>query len=77
MRTRSGHGVKWEQWSEATAVALPVPLPSGAPGAVGAVWPGRRVEVVAEEILLSTLASACAVVSQYTMMESDYTQKRA
>lgn len=77
VRTRSGHGVKWEQWSEATAVALPVPLPSGAPGAVGAVWPGRRVEVVAEEILLSTLASACAVVSQYTMMESDYAQKRA
>lgn len=77
VRTRLGHGLTREQWSEATAVALPVPLPSGAPGAVGAVWRGRRVDVVAEEILLSTLASACTVVSQYTMMERDYSRKRA
>lgn len=77
VRTRQGHGLTREQWSEATAVALPAPLPSGALGAVGAVWRGRRADVVAEEILLSTLASACAVVSQYTMMESDYSRKRA
>ena len=73
-RTRAAQGLKRHIWrSDAdnagdagavTAIALPVPLLSGARGAVGAVWPGRRVDIVAEEILLSTLASACSVVSQ-------------
>ena len=69
-QTRAAQGLKRALWrgaesnvSRVTAVALPVPLPSGACGAVGAVWPGRRIDIVAEEILLSTLASACTVVS--------------
>lgn len=65
LRTRTADGLKREQWqSKVTAVALPVPLPSGQRGAVGAVWPGVRAEVSAEEILLSTLASACSLVTQ-------------
>ncbi|MGE5333794.1 MAG: hypothetical protein ACM3N4_03765 [Nitrososphaerota archaeon] len=65
-RTRTADGLKREQWqSRVTAVALPVPLPSGERGAVGAVWPGIRETVAAEEILLSTLATACSVVSEY------------
>jgi len=43
-----------------------VPLPCGESGAVGAVWPGVRMEVEAERVVLSTLASACSLVSQYT-----------
>lgn len=65
LRTRTADGLKREQWqSRVTAVALPVLLPSGQRGAVGAVWPGVRETVAAEEILLSTLATACSVVSE-------------
>ena len=78
VRTRDAPRLNREQWrSEVTAVALPVPLLSGGRGAVGAVWPGRRVDVAAEGILLSTLASACTVVSQYSMMEGDSSRKRS
>lgn len=67
MRTRTADGLKREQWhSRVTAVALPVPLPGGTQGAVGAVWPGVRAEVAAEKLLLSTLASACSLVTEYT-----------
>ena len=66
-RTRTADGLKREQWqNKVTAVAFPVPLPCGESGAVGAVWPGVRMEVEAERVVLSTLASACSLVSQYT-----------
>ena len=65
LRTSTADGMKREQWkSKVTAVALPVPLPCGRRGAVGAVWRGMRAEVAAEEVLLSTLASACSLVSE-------------
>lgn len=65
LRTSMADGMKREQWqSKVTAVALPVPLHCGQRGAVGAVWRGMRMEVVAEEVLLATLASACSVVSE-------------
>ena len=65
LRTSTADGMKREQWqSKVTAVALPVPLPCGGRGAVGAVWRGMRAEVAAEEVLLSTLASACSLVSE-------------
>lgn len=64
-RARTDGGLKRELWqNQMTAVALPVPLSCGGRGAVGAVWQGVRAEVAAEEILLSTLASACSLVSQ-------------
>jgi excisionase family DNA binding protein len=66
-RASAADGLKREQWqSRVTAVALPVPLPTGQRGAVGAVWPGVRMDVAAEGILLSTLASACSLVSEYS-----------
>jgi excisionase family DNA binding protein len=66
LRTRTADGVKREQWqNKVTAVALPMPLPFGRCGAVGAVWPGVRNDVLAERVVLSTLASACSLVSQY------------
>ena len=65
LRASTADGMKREQWkSKVTAVALPVPLPCGRRGAVGAVWRGMRAEVAAEEVLLSTLASACSLVSE-------------
>jgi excisionase family DNA binding protein len=64
-QTRGANGLRREQWqSRVTAVALSLALPAGDRVAVGAVWPGVRAEVKAEEILLSTLASACSLVSQ-------------
>lgn len=66
-RVSAADGLKREQWqSRVTAVALPVPLPSGQRGAVGAVWPGVRMDIASEGILLSTLASACSLVSEYS-----------
>lgn len=71
-RTRAADGLKREQWqSRVTAVALPVSLPRGGYGAVGAVWPGVRTEVAAEGIVLSTLASACSLVTQYASSGCD------
>ena len=65
-RASTADGLKREQWqNKVTAVAFPVPLPHGQSGAVGAVWPGVRTEVEAEGVVLSTLASACSLVSQY------------
>jgi excisionase family DNA binding protein len=65
-RTSAADGLKREQWqNKVTAVAFPVPLPCGQSGAVGAVWPGVRTAVDAEGVVLSTLASACSLVSQY------------
>ncbi|HEY7343831.1 MAG TPA: GAF domain-containing protein [Ktedonobacterales bacterium] len=65
-RTRMADSLRREQWhNKVTAVAFPVPLPCGQSGAVGAVWPGVRTEVEAEGVVLSTLASACSLVSQY------------
>jgi|GEM_PF-1353218 len=67
-RTRTADGLKREQWqNKVTAIAFPVPLRCGESGAVGAVWPGVRAEVEAERVVLSTLASACSLVSQYTL----------
>lgn len=69
-RTRTVGSPAREQWGDkdvkVTAVALPVPLPSGKLGAVGAVWPGVRTEIAAEGIVLNTLASACSLVAEYT-----------
>lgn len=65
--TSTADSLKREQWqSQVTAVALPVRLPSGQRGAVGAVWPGVREEVSAEGMLLSTLANACSFVTEYS-----------
>jgi GAF domain len=70
LRTRTADGLKRELWqSKVTAVALPVPLPGGEVGAVGAVWPGVRTDVEAEGVVLSTLASACSLVTQYAVGE--------
>jgi GAF domain-containing protein len=67
-RTRTADCLKREQWqNKVTAIAFPVPLRCGESGAVGAVWPGVRAEVEAERVVLSTLASACSLVSQYTL----------
>ena len=64
-QTRGANGLRREQWqSRVTAVALSLSLPAGDRVAVGAVWPGVRAEVKAEQILLSTLASACSLVSK-------------
>ena len=66
-RTRTADELKREQWeSRVTAVALPVALPSGRHGAVGAVWPGVREELTSEKAVLTALASACSMVAQYT-----------
>ncbi len=66
LRTRTADSLKREQWqNKVTAIAFPVPLPYGRSGAVGAVWPGVRMAVEAEGVVLSTLASACSLVSQY------------
>ena len=66
-RTRAADELKREQWeSKVTAVALPVALPSGRHGAVGAVWPGVREELTSEKAVLTALASACSMVAQYT-----------
>jgi hypothetical protein len=66
LRASTAEGLKREQWqNKVTAVAFPVPLPCGQSGAVGAVWPGVRTAVEAEGVVLSTLASACSLVSQY------------
>lgn len=66
-RTCAADDLKREAWeSKVTAVALPVALPSGCHGAVGAVWPGVREELTAEKVVLTALASACSMVAQYT-----------
>ncbi len=66
LRVSTADSLKREQWqNKVTAVAFPVPLPCGQSGAVGAVWPGVRTAVEAEGVVLSTLASACSLVSQY------------
>lgn len=65
-RASTANSLRREQWqNKVTAIAFPVPLPRGQSGAVGAVWPGVRTAVEAEGVVLSTLASACSLVSQY------------
>jgi excisionase family DNA binding protein len=72
LRARTSRSPQCEQWqNRVTAVALPVPTPRGQRGAVGAVWRGVRDEITAEETVLATLASACALVSEYSVSSRD------